>query len=151
MSELDELERRRRELERIAEVRMARLKTRKRALKDALQARLALKGVVSRFPFATLALALGAGWLLGRAIGAALFPEKPNAARDSMSSSVRSSKSASLIWQPLKEFVLQALTNFALNKTREFLVNRFNRVQTSAQASAFNPADARSQNSSLRP
>lgn len=139
MSDLQALERQRRELERVIEVRKARLKTRAQTLKRELQERFSPKGIASRFPLATLGLALGAGWLLGRAVGASLSARPSNDAPQPQPAA--SSPLASLLWEPLKELAVQTLLNFALNKTRDFLVNRSTRVQAKARAGASDSAN----------
>ncbi len=124
MSDSEAIAAYRQALERTIEVRKARLKTRKQLLKSELHARLTPKGIASRFPITTVAIALGIGWIAGRAIRALITPQSPYTKHPQ--ASPRRSQLASPVMQTLKEIALQSLTNFALNKTRDFLVSRLN-------------------------
>ncbi|MFQ3596916.1 MAG: hypothetical protein SNJ55_00020 [Chloroherpetonaceae bacterium] len=131
MSESESIDAYRQALERTIAVRKARLKSRKQMLKSELNARLTPKGIVSRFPVTTMAIAVGIGWLTGRVVRALVAPEVPRSIKKAVQIAPSRSRASSPLIQSLKEIAFQALTNFALNKTREFLVSRLENVRTS--------------------
>lgn len=134
MSDSEAIAARRQTLERTIAVRKARLKTRQQMLKSELDARLTLKGIVSRFPFTTLTIAVSVGWLAGRAVRALIASQNSHSIKKEVQSAPSRSQASSPLIQALKEIAFQTLTNFALNKTRDFLVSRFEHSRTTTQA-----------------
>jgi hypothetical protein len=127
MSELDAIAAHRKALERVIEVRKARLKTRKQMLKSELHTRLTPQGIASRFPLTTLLVGFSVGWFAGRTFRALITPQTPYTPQ--RQSPPNRTRTSSPVIQTLKEIAFQTLTNFALNKTREILVNHLNTSQ----------------------
>lgn len=129
MSDSEAIDAYRQTLERTIEARKARLKTRNQTLKTELHKRLTPKGIMSRFPIATLAVAAGVGLILGRAIRAMSSPRpKRIIVRAETPTANGGSQNKSRLAETLKEMAFQALAEFALNKTRAFLVSQFSRA-----------------------